>query len=168
MNYIKSFFEYIKSFIKKDDDDIPFIYNFYTKRPSFFDYGIIDDIDFDKTPMSDIVIKLNEIKSEYDFNISYYENMYNVCTVDKLVKLKYFLILCLESKTDTTDIMIKHIMKYKGEKYPNMINNHKMYHDLEKRYLNLINDDDDDCDNDNNDDGKDGMLVSKTKIAMSV
>lgn len=166
MNYFENLKNYICSFIYPEDEyQFDFYSYIYKEKPSFFNYEIIDKIDFDNTKTSDIVISLNNIKYQYKFNSSYYENMYNLNSTDKLIKLKYKLILCLESPKDTTDIMIKHIMNYKGEK-PDKVNEKvdEEYDKLEKRYLNLLKEiqyeDDDEDDNQNNNDNNNYCKVS--------
>ena len=165
MNFIENLKDYICSFIYTEDENTFDFYSYiYKTKPRFFNYDLIDQIDFDKTKTSDIVIKLNNIKYLYTFDSSYYENMYNINSTNKLIKLKYHLILCLESPKDTTDIMIKHIMKYKGEKPIQILEIiDEEYDKLEKRYLDLIKDtqdDDDDNDNQNNNDEDNNCKLS--------
>ena len=164
MNYIENLKDYICSFIYPEEQTFNFYSYIYKEKPSFFNYEIIDKIDFDNTKTSDIVISLNNIKYQYKFDSSYYENMYNLNSTNKLIKLKYKLILCLESPKDTTDLMIKHIMNYKGEKIPEEKNVDEEYVKLEKRYLNLLKEiqyeDDDEDDNQNNNDNNNYCKVS--------
>ena len=130
-----------------------------------------EQINFANTKTSDNVISLNNLKDLYKFDSSYYENMYNMNPTDKLIKLKYKLVLCLTSSKDTTDIMIKHIMKYTGE---NIFQDIKIideeYDKLEKRYNELIKEDDfSEEDNQSDDDDNNCKVLSrKKKICLSV
>ena len=99
---------------------------------------IIESIDFNNTNTSDIIILLNDIKSQYKFASINHDNLYYH---DKLTKLKYQLILCLENPMDTTERMIKYIRVYKGETYIPLSKDKiidKEVEKLEKRYIELI------------------------------
>jgi len=175
MNYLSSFVGYIYSFFKEDDTIL--LYETYKHLPKpFFQYQFLDDIDFDNTPTSDIVIKLNDMKHHFFFG-NHCNNIYNeVYNKNKLNKLKFALISCLESKNDTTDIMIKHVKKYKGEKIVlDIIEEDNEYKELEKRYNKLVkdiedneqNNQDEDEDEDNNTNGMVGVKVgNKKRIAL--
>lgn len=164
MEIIENLKDYICSFIYTEDKSFDFYSYIYKEKHQFFNYEIIDQIDFDKTKTSDIVIKLNNIKYLYKFESSYYENMYNINSTNKLIKLKYRLILCLESPNDTTDIMIKHIMKYKGEKPVQILEIiDEEYNALEKRYIELIKDFSEEDNDDDNDNNNCKVLVNKKK-----
>jgi hypothetical protein len=169
MNYLTNFADYIYSFFKEEDN---LLYQSYKYKP-FFDYKVLDQIDFTNTPTSDIVIKLNNMKHLFLFDINCYVNLYyNVDNKNTLVKLKILLMHCLESKNDTTDIMIKYIRKYKGEK--NILytieEDDIEYKELERRYNELIKDTEDDNKGDNNNNNNDGMtgvtIGNKKRIAL--
>ena len=165
MNYLSSFVDYIYSFFKEEDTIS--LYETYKSTPKpFFRYQFLDDIDFDNTPTSDIVIKLNDIKYQFFFG-NRFDVIYNRNNKSKLNKLKFVLLSCLESKNDTTDIMIKHVKKYKDEKIIlDIIEEDNEYKELEKRYNNLLKDIDED-DTNNNTDGMDGVIVgNKKRIAL--
>lgn len=174
MNYLSSFVDYIYSFFKEEDTIS--LYEAYKSTPKpFFQYKFLDDIDFDNTPTSDIVNKLNDIKYQFFFGNRFdkiYDVIYDRNNKSKLNKLKFALLSCLESKNDTTDIMIKHIKKYKGEKIIlDIIEEDNEYKELEKRYNKLLKDIDEDDnnghDNNNNTDGMDGVVVgNKKRIAL--
>lgn len=140
----------------------------------------LDHIDFHKIETSTIVNLLNEIKYTNKYTNPYYENIEDIKDNDKLLKLKYVLLLCLESKKDTSDIMMKHIMKYKGEKLvkyksdkPAKNTDDKLL-ELERRFLELvkeIEEDESESDNQDQDDdnGKTGeLIVQKKKIAVAI
>jgi len=167
MNYLSNIADYIYSFFKEDDNILLYESHKSTPKP-FFQYHFLDDIDFDNAPTSDIVIKLNDMKHQFFFNNSYkiYDDN-NIHYKNKLNKLKFILFPCLESKNDTTDIMIKHIRKYKGEKnILDIISEDKEYKDLEIRYNKLVKDIEDINNEDNNDENNnqnntDGMVGVK-------
>lgn len=177
MNYLSNLVDYVYSFFYEDDTIL--LSNVYKSIPKpFFQYQFLDDIDFDNTPTSDIVIELNNIKHKFFFGNHYdriYDTIYNKNNMNKLDKLKFILLSCLESKNDTTDIMIKHVKKYKGEKnILDIIEEDKEYKELEKRYNKLLkdieednNNEDNNQDEDNNTDGMDGVKVcNKKRIAL--
>ena len=176
MNYLSNFVVYVYSFFKEDDTIL--LYESYIPTPKpFFQYQFLDDIDFNNTSTSDIVIKLNSMKHKFFFG-NRYDNVYNdIYNKNKLNKLKFVLLSCLESKNDTTYIMIKHVKKYKGEKIIlDIIEEDKEYKELEKRYIKLIEDNNQDNqdnnqynnqDNNNNTDGMDCVKVgNKKRIAL--
>ena len=179
MTYLSNFVDYIYSFFKEDDNIL--LYENYKSTPKpFFQYYFLDDIDFDNTPTTDIVIKLNDMKHKFFFNsYNIYEDN-NIHYKNKLNKLKFVLIHCLESKNDTTDIMIKHIRKYKGEKIILDIikedkedKEDKEYKDLEIRYNKLVkdiedlnNEDNNENNNEDNNNGMVGVKANNKKIAL--
>ena len=127
---------------------------------------------------NDILYLLNIIKSskstEEIYNIKlYYENQYNKDPFDQLSKLKYKLILYLDSEKDKTENILYEIKKYKDpeivklEKKFIKLKDDINYILLEKRYNNLIKDCDDDTDDEtnNNNNNSTGILVKK-KIAL--
>ena len=177
MNYLSNLVDYVYSFFYEDDTIL--LYESYKSTPKpFFQYHFLDDIDFDNSPTSDIVIELNNIKHKFFFDNHYdmiYDSIYNKNNMNKLNKLKFVLLSCLESKNDTTDIMIKHLKKYKGEKIVlDVIEEDKEYKELEKRYNKLLkdieednNEDNDNNHNNDNTDGMDGVKVgNKKRIAL--
>ena len=174
MEIFENFKGYIYNFFNKDDcnnhiDFYEIIYKNKDKNKQTL--CSFEQIDFENTKTSDIVIYLNNLKDLYKFDSSYYENMYNINPTNKLTKLKYKLVLCITSSKDTTDIMIKHIMKYKGEK---QVQNLKIideeYDKLEKRYSDLIKEDDFSDENNQGDDDDNNckVLSRKKKICLSV
>lgn len=166
MNYLSNFIDYVYTFFK-EDDNILLYENCKSKPKPFFQYHFLDDIDFDNTPTSDIVIKLNDLKHNFFFDNFYKFYYNNIQYKNKLNKLKFVLMSCLESKNDTTDIMVKHIRKYKGEKnILDIILEDKEYKDLEIRYNKLVKDIEDINNEDNNDENNnqnntDGMVGVK-------
>jgi hypothetical protein len=176
MNYLSNLVDYIYSFFYEDDTIL--LCETYKSIPKpFFQYQFLDDIDFDNTPTSDIVIRLNNMKQQFFFESHYnkiYDSIYNKNNITRLNKLKFVLLSCLESKNDTTDIMIKHVKKYKGEKIIlDIIEEDNEYKELEKRYNKLLkdieedNNEDNNENHDNNTDGMDGVKVSnKKRIAL--
>lgn len=178
MNYLSNLVDYVYSFFYEDDTIL--LCETYKSIPKpFFQYQFLDDIDFDNTPTSDIIIRLNNMKHQFFFGKHYYliyDDIYNKNNMNKLNKLKFVLLSCLESKNDTTDIMIKHVKKYKGEKIIlDIIEEDNEYKELEKRYNKLLKDIEDDNNNEdnneshnnNNTDGMDGVKVgNKKRIAL--
>lgn len=148
------------------------LYNIIYPPPSYFTFDCLDQIDFDITSTSDIVNFLNTLKSTHTFKIENYENMYETSIATPLTKLKYVIVLCLESKHDTSDLMMKHIMKYKGDLQYKNIKPKKVFKpivlpahpvdneiiDLEKRFQLLISEEN------NNDDDNDNTIKNKIPV----
>ena len=158
---MNSIINYINSFFYKDED-----------------LNILYNINFQNMNNNDILYLLNIIKSskstEEIYNIKlYYENQYNKDPFDQLSKLKYKLILYLDSEKDKTENILYEIKKYKDpeivklEKKFIKLKDDINYILLEKRYNNLIKDCDDDTDDEtnNNNNNSTGILVKK-KIAL--
>lgn len=166
MDYLDSIKNYLYNFIFEEEPTI------ILSKKNYFNYDLLDNIDFNNTDTGDIVILLNNFKHEYDFKNF---NINLTTTNDKLEKLKCKLQLCLQNPKDTTDKMIKYIKKYKGEKnnLEEKVSKNNIDEDilnLEKRFLELIKEDNiieysDDEDNENQ--GAQGVLVKKKqKIAL--
>lgn len=151
---MESIINYINSFFKKEDEYL----------------NILDCINFENTNNMNVLSLLNDIKhsksSEEIYNIKlYYEDIYNKDPFNNLSKLKYKLILYLDSEKDKTENILYEINKYKD---PEMVKLEKKYIRLkddieyillEKRYNNLINEDDNS--DENNNDDSDAILVKK-------
>ena len=169
MKIFENLKDYIWNILYKDNynTDLNFYENIYKDKPTINNF---EQIDFVNTKTSDIVISLNNLKYFYNFDISYYENIYNMNPMNKLIKLKYKLILCLISNKDTTDIIIKHIMKYKGETcVQNLHKNNEEYDKLEKRYIELIKEDDiNEDDNQDDDDDNNCKVLANKKICLTL
>ena len=149
---------YINSFFKKEDEYL----------------NILEFINFENMNNSDILNLLNNIKysksSEEIYNIKlYYENIYNKDPFNSLSKLKYKLILYLDCEKDKTENILYEINKYKD---PEIIKLEKQfitlkddieYILLEKRYNNLINQDDN---SDENNDNNSNAISVKKKIKL--
>jgi len=160
MDNINNLINYINSFFKKEDEYL----------------NILDCINFENINNTDILSLLNDIKyyksSEEIYNIKlYYEDIYNKDPFNNLSKLKYKLILYLDSEKDKTENILYEINKYKD---PEMIKLEKQYIRLkddieyillEKRYNNLINEDDN-SDENNNDDSDAISVKKKIKLIL--
>jgi len=164
-----NFLNYIYSFFIGDEHAL-FYENYKSTPKPFFQYNFLDDIDFDNTPTSDIVIKLNYMKHKFFFDNNcnkIYDKIY-IDNKNKVNKLKFVLLSCLQTKNDTTDIMIKHIRKYKGEKIilSTIVEDDIEYKKLERRYNKLLEDNEDDEDDDNTD-GMTGLkITNKKKVSL--
>lgn len=178
MRYFTDFKEFVYSFTNDVVDLVKTEYTEYFYPTNKYLHAI-DHIDFHKMETSTIVNLLNEIKYTNKYTNPYYEDITDVKHSEKLLKLKYVLLLCLESKKDTSDIMMKHIMKYKGEKLvkykptnnkddkPAKNKDDKLL-ELERRFLELVKEIEED-ENQDDDNGKTGELIGqKKKIAVAI
>ena len=157
---MESIINYINSFFYKDEHE---------------DLNVLYGINFENTNNMDILTLLNDIKysksSQEIYNIKlYYEDIYNKDPFNNLSKLKYKLILYLDSEKDKTENILYEINKYKD---PEMVKLQKRfiklkddihYILLEKRYNELIKQDNSDENSDeNNDDNSDAISVKRKR-----
>jgi len=154
MNNINNLINYVNSFFYKENEYL----------------NILDCINFENINNTDVLSLLNDIKysksSNEIYNIKlYYEDIYNKDPFNNLSKLKYKLIMYLDFEKDKTENILYEINKYKD---PEMVKLEKQfirlkddieYILLEKRYNNLINEDDNS--DENNDDNSNAILVKK-------